>query len=333
MESDLLGEGGESGEIIPGQSLVYAVLEVCLCLFVRQIPTMNPSASTRITSEQMQKQLKSNTNGTFTLAEDNGMLVASALQCIEGLTQLCSPNGAVQILPTMLYLTTGIIKEIATKSITDETIIANCGTIQAALHCLKSMVTDKYATDKRCSNEWQKLLQSAMGSIIDLTKTGCDETKVDECTMMYAIAVFILHTPFSLVSMPSLKFPSINHFRQCLQNELNLIVKLKCIQTMRSIFVNADLKVATPYIHALAPRVIEGLYVESAKTPKTDIELAILLESITTVETLIALAEPQNRKYPTYIEVFITVCAIPTSCFIPRVTSFLATLFNATISG
>lgn len=91
-ELDLLGEGGESGDIVPGQSHVYAVLEVCLCLFVRQIPTMNPSSNS-ITTDQIQKQLKYNANGTFTLGEDNGMLVASALQCIEGLTQLCSPQG------------------------------------------------------------------------------------------------------------------------------------------------------------------------------------------------------------------------------------------------
>lgn len=93
MELDLLGEGGESGDIVPGESHAYAVLEVCLCLFVRQIPTMNPSSNARITSEQLQKQLKCNANGTFTLGEDNGMLVASAIQCLEGLTQLCSPQG------------------------------------------------------------------------------------------------------------------------------------------------------------------------------------------------------------------------------------------------
>lgn len=295
-ELDLLGEGGDTGDIVAGQSHVYAVLEVCLCLFVRQIPTMNPSSTTRITSEQLQKQLKSNANGTFTLGDDNGMLVASTLQCIERLTQLCSPLGAAQILPTMLYLTTGIIKEIATKSISDQTIIANSGTIQAALHCLKSVATDKYSTDVRCSEQWQKLLQSALGSIIDLTKTGCDETRVDEVTMMFAIAVFIRHTPAQLISTPSLKFPCINHFRQCLQNEENTMVRLKCIQTMRSIFVNTELKVATPYIHALAPRVIEALYGEAAKNPKSDVELAVIVESITTVETLIALAEPQNRE-------------------------------------
>lgn len=75
------------------------------------------------------------------------------------------------------------------------------------------------------------------------------------------------------------------------------MVKVKCIQTMRSIFVNADLKIATPYIHALAPRLIEGLYAPNSKFPKTEPELNVILESITTVEALIALAEPQNSKY------------------------------------
>lgn len=297
IELDLLGEGGETGEIVPGQSHVYAVMEVCLCLFVRQMPTMNPSANTRITSDQLQKQMKCNANGTFTLGEDNGMLVASTLQCLEGLVQLCSPQGAAQILPTLLYLTTSVIKEIATKSADDQTIIANSGPIQAALHCLKSIAIDRYATDERTTAQWKKLLQSALATIIDLTKTGSDDTKVDEVTMMYAIAVFIRHTPANLISTPSLKFPCINHFRHCLQHENNLLVKVKCIQTMRSIFLTTDLKVSTPYIHALAPRVIEGLYTEKAKNPTNELELAIILESVTTIEALISLAEPQNRKY------------------------------------
>lgn len=92
-ELDLMGDGGETGEIVPGQSLIYAVLEVCLCLFVRQIPTMNPSSNTRLTTEHLQNKLKISANGTFTLGEDNGMLVANALQCLEQLTQVCSPQG------------------------------------------------------------------------------------------------------------------------------------------------------------------------------------------------------------------------------------------------
>lgn len=89
---DYLGEGGESGHIEPGESHVYAVLEVALCLLVRQIPAMNPSGNTRITTEQLQQQLNSNGNGSK-LGIDNGMLVSSALQSLEHLTKLCSPQG------------------------------------------------------------------------------------------------------------------------------------------------------------------------------------------------------------------------------------------------
>ncbi len=36
-------EGGESGEIIPGASVVFATLEVCLCLLVRQHNWLAPN--------------------------------------------------------------------------------------------------------------------------------------------------------------------------------------------------------------------------------------------------------------------------------------------------
>lgn len=289
-------EGGENGEIVPGKSHVYAVLEVVLCLLVRQIPAMNPSQNSKLTAELLQKQLTMTTNGTYKLSDDNCLLVASALQCLEELPNLCSPQGAIAILPTILCLTTNVIKEMATKSINDQTILANSITIQSALHLLKSIAIDKNSLNERSSEEWTGLLQSALDKIIDLTKTGCDDTKMDEVTMMLAIAVFILHTPNSLVSIPNLQYPCINHYRQCLQND-SIIVRIKCVQTMRSIFMNADIKVATPYIHALAPRLVEYLFLDDTKNPKNDSELALVLESITTVEALITLAEPQNSKY------------------------------------
>ncbi|XP_039953261.1 HEAT repeat-containing protein 5B isoform X1 [Bactrocera tryoni] len=299
-EIENLGEGGESGEITPGTSHVYAVLEVCLCVFVRQIPSMNPSVASKLSTIQFKQELaaKSNTSQSFfsVLAEDNGMLVASGLQCVEDLTALCSPKGALTILPTIVFMTTSIMREIANKSAIDTTILANTGSVQAALHTLKSVCTDRWANHELISAEWMTILQSALATVIDMTKTAGDEEerKVDEVTMLLAIAVFILHTPASVVSTPSLQYPCINHFRQCMQSE-HLSVKLKCLQTTRSIFAKADLKISTPYIHALAPRIIEGLYADAAKTPRTDMDLQITLESILTVETLIELAEPQNR--------------------------------------
>uniref|UniRef100_A0A1B0CSU5 HEAT repeat-containing protein 5B n=1 Tax=Lutzomyia longipalpis TaxID=7200 RepID=A0A1B0CSU5_LUTLO len=165
--------GEESGDkIVPGKSHIYAVLEVCFCLFVRQIPTMNPMQSARLTVEQMQKQWGSNSNGIYKISQDSGILISSAIQCLESLPPLCTDEGALSILPTILYLTTTVIKEIATKSISDTTILANSQTIQATLKCLKAVAVDKYAKHETTSEQWCQLMQSALGRLIDMMKTG-----------------------------------------------------------------------------------------------------------------------------------------------------------------
>ena len=93
FDVDNLGEGGEEGEILPGKSHVYSVLEVVLLLLARQIPAMNPSQSTRLTAEQLQKMNLNSNNGVYKVGEDNGILIATALQSLEDLTKLCSPKG------------------------------------------------------------------------------------------------------------------------------------------------------------------------------------------------------------------------------------------------
>lgn len=205
---DVIGEGGENGILTPGKSLVFAVLEVCLCLLIRQLPNLSPSPNSTIVNSLRIMQ----TN------DESGQLIASSISCMENLHKLCSPQGALSILPTILYLTTGVIKEIATKNINDTNISANNPSIQAALYCLKLLATDSYCLNELSCDKWQRLLQSALAKIIDLTKTGSEETKLDEVTMMLAIAVFVSHAPSKVVTAPNLQYPCINHFRQCLQS-------------------------------------------------------------------------------------------------------------------
>nr|CAD7398135.1 unnamed protein product [Timema poppensis] len=283
QEVDLLGEGDRSGEITPSKSLVFAVLEVCLCLLVRQLPALNPAPV--VTPTTRPSQLPS---------EGSGRLIASALSTMEGLPRLCSPQGAAAILPTVLYLTTNVMKECATKGVHDPTVLATSVPVTAALHTLRTLITDRYCKDDRVATEWRTLLQSALAKVIDLAKTGCEETRLDEVTMLLAVAVFVLHAPPEVVCAPNLQYPCINQFRQCLQSD-NITVKLKCVQTVRTIFAHSDRNVATPYIHALAPRIIEFLYTDASRLPVSDAQLSLTLESIHTVETLITLAEPKHR--------------------------------------
>jgi adenosylmethionine-8-amino-7-oxononanoate aminotransferase len=64
------------------------------------------------------------------------------------------------------------MKESATKSIHDPTVMATAVPVTAALHSLKILATDKYCKDERSRDDWHKLLQSALAKVIDLAKTG-----------------------------------------------------------------------------------------------------------------------------------------------------------------
>lgn len=81
-ELDLLGEGGEEGDINNGKGFVFSVLEVCLCLIVRVIPSLNP---TPLISSTVQMKPSSNNNVNE--------LAASAVEIMESLPDLCSPAG------------------------------------------------------------------------------------------------------------------------------------------------------------------------------------------------------------------------------------------------
>ncbi|XP_049821749.1 HEAT repeat-containing protein 5B isoform X2 [Aethina tumida] len=283
LEVELLGEGGEQGKLVPGKSLVFSLLEVCLCLLIRQIPSLSPTPNSTIVNSL--RIMQNN--------EQSSELIASAIGKMQNLHKLCSPQGALSILPTILYLTTGVIKEVATKNISDDTVLASNPSVQAALQCLKILATDPYAKYEGSVEYWQKLLQSTLAKILDLAKTS-DENKLDEVTMMLAIAVFVLHAPSKVVTAPNLQYPCINHFRQCLQSP-NTTVKLKCVKMLKSLFSHPDRAVATPYIHTLAPQLVEFLYSDSARKINSDGELSVTLEAIVTIESLVGLAEPQNR--------------------------------------
>lgn len=73
-------------------------------------------------------------------------------------------------------------------------------------------------------------------------------------------------------------------------------VRIKCVETMRRIFSHPDRSVSTPYIHALAPRVVEYLYSDESRHLTAESQLTLTLESIRTVDSLISIAEPKHSK-------------------------------------
>ena len=80
---EAIGEGGEKGDIVPGESVVFASLEVVLVVFVQHIPSLNP------------KNVESLTGTELVLSEDTTHLISSALSIMTSLPSLCSPAGII----------------------------------------------------------------------------------------------------------------------------------------------------------------------------------------------------------------------------------------------
>lgn len=89
-----LGEGDADGILEPGKSLVFAVLEVCLCVLVRQIPSLNPTSVNSATASGTNGSLIC--GGTFKQKKGHSPhapLVNRALDTMGQLPKLCSPQG------------------------------------------------------------------------------------------------------------------------------------------------------------------------------------------------------------------------------------------------
>ena len=139
-EVSILGEGGEEGRIKAGGSVAFAILEVCLCVIVRYHPSVSPRAAHSSSVLAMQARSRARASRGCQLTEEQQRLVSSAVSIVATVPSLCSPQGAVTVIPTCLYLITGVLKEAASKLPGDATILAdstmvninqfNCRTLQ-----------------------------------------------------------------------------------------------------------------------------------------------------------------------------------------------------------
>jgi hypothetical protein len=146
-ELDLLGEGGDDGHVEPGRSVVFATLEVCLCVLVRHYPDLSPRAAN--INSVMAIQAKSRLKGRR-LTDEQCRLVSAALASLAALPGLCSPLGAVTVLPSVLWLLTGVLKEAAWKVVGEDAVAgAADGQIASALQGLKAIACSPYSSDER----------------------------------------------------------------------------------------------------------------------------------------------------------------------------------------
>lgn len=109
------GEGRDTGGLIPGRSLVFGALELCLCVLVRKLPQLSPKLAGTSPTGTRSKQRRDGVVGrggarelvvtvcayvcsgpgasVWTLTDGDCQLVSSALCVLSELPSVCSPEG------------------------------------------------------------------------------------------------------------------------------------------------------------------------------------------------------------------------------------------------
>ncbi|KAJ8248012.1 hypothetical protein GJAV_G00237160 [Gymnothorax javanicus] len=276
-----LGEGGDGGELVPGKSLVYAALELLVFILVRHLPQLN----TRVSDSP--SHLPYRTQG---LPDESARLVAATVSILAELPSLCSPAGSMTILPTVLFLITGVLRETALKS-PDNAVPAP---VSAALQGIKTVITSPLSRVEKTHSQWSTLVRSSLASVLEYSQPDESRPNVDEVSMLTAITLFLLSAGSELVGVSCLQKGCIDRFRNAL-NSSDPWIQARCYQLLLSVFQHPNRALSTPYIHALAPLLVEKLKGVERVRPQGPAELQAVQEGIKVLESLVALGEEQNR--------------------------------------
>ncbi|KAM5340632.1 HEAT repeat-containing protein 5A isoform 5-T8 [Glossophaga mutica] len=277
------GEGKDTGGLVPGKSLVFATLELCVCILVRQLPELNPkltgSPGVKATKPQM-------------LSEDGSRLVSAALVILSELPAVCSPEGSISILPTILYLTIGVLRETAVKLPGGQL----SSTVAASLQALKGILSSPMARAEKSQAAWTDLLRSALTTVLD-SWDPVDGThqELDEVSLLTAITVFTLSASPEVTIIPCLQKRCMEKFKVTLEIK-DPMVQIKTYQLLLSIFQCPNPAVSYPYIYSLVSSIVDKLQEVDLKKPENTTELQIFQEGIKVLEALVTVAEEQHRS-------------------------------------
>ncbi|XP_075700503.1 HEAT repeat-containing protein 5A isoform X2 [Rhinoderma darwinii] len=272
------GEGHDTGGLVAGRSLVLGALELCLCILIRQLPQLSPRLSGSFSGRNATKQ---------PLSHDSSLLISASLSILADLPSLCSPEGSVSILPTLLYLVVGVLQYTAEKNPDGRLSLA----VTSALQALKAIVSSPMSRVEKTRSSWTGLLHSSASSILQSWDSGEEK---DRLALLTAITIFILSANPEVMSEPRLQNSCLRRFHDSTDNK-DPNEQLKSYRLILSIFQHPAHDVVAPYIRDLAPRVVRHLSHADSRKPQSQAELLVLQEGVRLLQALITASEEKNR--------------------------------------
>ncbi|XP_077093699.1 HEAT repeat-containing protein 5B [Siphateles boraxobius] len=272
----VLGEGGDTGELVPGKSLVFAAMELLVFILVRHLPQLKEE-------ERKEEERESVRRTPQHLSDDSSRLVAASVTALAELPSLCSPAGSMTILPTVLFLVTGVLRETAVQT-TDRSVPAP---VSAALQAIKTLLSPGAARSPA-------LIRSSLASVLEFSQPGVCGAGVDEVSLLTAVTLFLLSASDELIGVSVLQNGCIERFRHTLTST-DPWTQARCYQLLLSVFQHPCRSLSAPFIHALAPALVEQLRSVEQSRPSSPAELQAVQEGLRVLESLVAMAEERSR--------------------------------------
>ena len=178
MRDDLIAEIGEgepeTGELVRGKSLAYALAELTVCVLIRQLPDLSPQlANTPGLSSIIVNQRKA---FETKINAENARLVGSATHLLTLLPNLCNARTSVVILPTLLYLVTGVFKEcsdfIRQQCSKHASFDYDAEPLASLVGGLRNLCLSKFVDNHVSRPQWIQLLQSTLARLLDICKSS-----------------------------------------------------------------------------------------------------------------------------------------------------------------
>uniref|UniRef100_A0A3Q3X6B3 LAA1-like C-terminal TPR repeats domain-containing protein n=1 Tax=Mola mola TaxID=94237 RepID=A0A3Q3X6B3_MOLML len=276
------GEGRDTGGLIPGRSLVFGALELCLCVLVRKLPQLCPKlAGTSPTGSGA---------SVWTLTDSDCQLVSSALYVLSELLSVCSPEGSVSILPTVLYLLLGVIRELVHQH-------SHTMPTESSLQALKSVVMCPMSRQEKSRGAWRLLLSSALNTLLGLWDSEMKQPErhgvVDQISLLTALTIFLRSAVPDVCTAEPLHALCLQRFAAAMDAKDPLVAS-RCFQLLTSVF-QAPPSVAVPYIQALGPTLVRFLQKVERSRPQSPEELTAVLEAVRAMEALVQAADESQR--------------------------------------
>ncbi|KAL4613050.1 HEAT repeat-containing protein 5A [Arapaima gigas] len=281
------GEGRDTGGLVPGKSLVFGALELCLCVLVRKLPQLSPKLTGSVPGQSVQPQH---------LNENDCTLVSAVLSILSDLPPVCSPEGSISILPSVLYLLVRVLWELVQQPAGG----LLSAVVSVALQVLRVLLSCPMAHAEKSKESWAHLLRCALSTLLDFWDSEEVHSGVNEVSLLTALTIFLLSASPKVTAVQSLQTRCIAKFKACLQSKDPVVVG-RTYQLLQSVFQSAAADVATPFIQALGGTLLAQLQAVEKRQPCSTDEVQAVLEGIRALEALVFAAEEEHRPQLTAV--------------------------------